>query len=526
MLISPFEPVYQEVYQRMLDAIKKSTFLVRAPIILPASEIGNSFVLSDLTPGIEVQIIIDGKEYTRLIPDNATKTITIYLQPGKRHLVEARDDAGNRSLLLVACTYYATMLASLAQDWFENIRRDLEDHERQLTSRYSSRLLEHRLNFENLFPRTRAFRRQLVRMGVRSLVNEMTTERGVVDLTTAGTAQTPIVVPVASPKDVFSPNIHRLYNDAADFGGYEFHIWLFNMCVASWAAFVRLANNLDDNIMEILEVKESKVVVKVGGTTTEQHVFDFTSAACGLEGILAEFLDCMASIRAFIRTTIVSDYAIEAYGYFLDTEVENVLGGRWLDSGSALDSGVVLDTEDDIDPTAAGGDGWVGTGLSQRTDEAGVDTVVQSVATLATLSTVYDGPSVTPLQTQGLQVELDHAITTTATGDIVVVGMSTVTGYIQIINNTFDVADSIIIAGTPFTYNVDWVPGPLAEFTASEIANAITAAPPWPGIVAIASGLSPIIALYVAYVGPPPVVTLAVVDGATPNFVISGPQLA
>jgi len=524
MLISPFEPVYHSVYARMLDAIKTTDFLIKAPIILPASETGTDFTLTDLTPGIGVTISVDGKEYTKVVPDNESKTITINLLPRKRHLVEARDDAGNVSSVLVACTYYATMLSGLADDWFTNVRRDLEDHERQLNSRYSSRLLEHRLNFENLLPRTRSFRRQLVRMGVKSLVNEMTTEQGVMDLTTAATAQTAIVNPVASPKVVFSPHVHPLFSSAADFGGFEFHIWLFNMCVASWAAFIRLANNLDDDIMKLLSVKESTVTVDVGGTV-EQHVFDFSNIDCGLESILAEFMDCMSAVRAFILTTISSDYAIEAYGYFLDTEVEDALGGRWLDSETELDSGVVLDTEDDIDPIAAGGDGWVGTGLSGRTDFAGVDTVVQRVETLATLSAVYDGPAITPLQTQGLAVEVGQAITTTSDGNIVVVGLATVTGYIQLINNSFDALDSILINGVPFTFNVDWVAGSVSRFTAVNIATPINAIPPFPGLVAVASGVSPIIALYVPYAGPPPAVTLSVVDGATTNFVISGPVL-
>jgi len=529
MLISPFEQVYHSVYQRMLDAVKASTFLLRAPIIIPASATGTDFTISELTPGIGVQISVDGKEYVRFVPAQETETHTLILEPSKRHLVEARDDAGNVSSTLVASAYYATMLGGLAQDWFTNVRRDLEDHERQLTSRYSSRLLEHRLTFENLLPRTRAFRRQLVRMGAKSLVNEMTSGQGVLDLTAAGTAQTPLVYPVASSKTVFAPHVHPLFNEAADFGGFEFHIWLFNTCVASWAAFIRLANNLDDDIMKLLEVGESKVVVDVGGTI-EQHVFDFSQIGCGLESILSEFLDCMAAIRAFILTTISSEYVIEAYGYFLDTEVENVLGGRWLDSPIPLDSGVVLDTEDDIDPTVAGGDGWVGTGLSDRTDAHGVDTVVQGVATFATFTQFYEGPAITPLQTQGLSVDLDHAITTTSDGDIVVVGLDTVTGYIQIINNTFDAGDAVVIAGLPFTLGIGppplWSAGLTGRFTAVNIAAAINAAPPWPGIVAIASTLSPIVALYVPYVGPPPVVTLAVIDAPTNNFVISGPQLA
>lgn len=509
----------------MLDAIKDSNFLLTAPIIIPASEIGNSFTISEMNVGIGVTIYANNKEITRFVPENSSKTLTFRLDPGKKHYIVAKDDAGNTSSVLVACTYYATMLAGLAQDWFAHVRRDLEDHERQLNSRFSSRLLEHRVSFENLLPRTRSFRRQLVRMGAKSLVNEMTTEQGVIDLTTAGTSQTPIVMPVASPKTTFSPHVYPIFNTASSFGGFEFHIWLFNSCVASWSAFIRLANNLDDDIMKLIEVGESSVKVEVDGIL-EEHVFDFTSIDCGLESILAEFLDCMASIRSYIRTTISSEYVFELYGYELDVEVSSPLGGRWLDSDTGLDSGVTLDTEDDIDPMAAGGDGWVGTGLSGRNDFAAVDTVVKRVDTFATYSPIYEGPASTPLQTQGLSSDLDHAIAATSSGSITVVGSATVTAYIQIINNSFDSGDTITVGGVPFVYGAafDWVAGPIAEDTAVNIANAMNAAPPVAGFVAIASGLSPIVAMYVPYVGPPPVVTLSVIDGATTNFVISGPQ--
>jgi hypothetical protein len=524
MIISPFEQVYHSVYSRMLDAIVPSNFLLTAPIILPASEDGTDFTLTELTPGIAVTIDIDGKEVAQFVPDAESHTLTINLTPGRKQLVTAVDDAANRSSVLVASVYYATMLAGLAEDWFTNIRRDLEDHQRQLESKFSSRLLEHRLSFENLLPRTRAFRRQLVRMGVKALVSEMTTGRGVVDLTVAGTAQTPIVNPVASSKTVFAPHVHPLFPDAADFAGFEFHVWLLNTCVASWLAFIRLANNLDDDILKLLEVGESKVVVDASGTI-EQHVFDFTASGCGLESILSEFLDCLSSIRAFILITISSDYAFELYGYHLDTEVDNPLGGRWLDSGDPLDSGVTLDTEDDIDPLAAGGDGWIGTGLDGRLDGAALDTLIKKVVPIADLERVYEGPAITALQTQALDTGMGYSIVTTSDGDITVVGMTTVIGWVQVVDNNFDPGDAVVINAVPFTLGIDWVAGLNASLSAQNIATAINGAPPWPGIVAVASGLSPLVALYVPYVGPPPVVTLAVVDGATTNFMVSGPQL-
>ncbi|MEE8150644.1 MAG: hypothetical protein V3T43_02870 [Nitrosomonadaceae bacterium] len=102
-------------------------------------------------------------------------------------------------------------------------------------------------------------------------------------------------------------------------------------------------------------------------------------------------------------------------------------------------------------------------------------------------------------------------------------------GFVDVINNTFDVGDAITINGTSLTLGAEWAAGIDTDASAIAIKDAINGAGALTGVVTAAiNGSNPsridITSVVFGTVGD--AITLAETDGATDNFTLSGANLA
>lgn len=352
--IRPASVPYESVYQGLLANVTPGSQFLRAPVVLPYTEnLATPFII-DGNIGDVVEIYINSRLYTRRTLSLTQNEIGLQLVPG-RNFIQVKTGSEDY-LLLVAATNYATFLRAWAQQFYNYVLVKLEDIERQLNSRFSLRAVEHQISFQDLLPPTRVFRTLAGKMAVRALINETGTTRGVNDIATAASNTTPVVVPTTVSLTTFEPAVYHLYDRAHDFGGHEFNLWIPNIAAASWAAFLKLANNLDDDIIKLTKVSDSRVSFEFQGVP-ETHVFDFEDAGNDITSIITRLLDCFFSISVSVEQATETDAAFCAWQYFGELKVDNPLGIHALDAETQLDSGHQLDSTDDSDPLT---DGWLG----------------------------------------------------------------------------------------------------------------------------------------------------------------------
>lgn len=367
----PFEYPYQEAYERVLNAIPPGNFLQRAPFILPYREGLPTDFLITTDVGNVVQVRQGDSIIREFVAVTQTTVVQIVLAQG-RNTLSARTSIESAPII-VAAVHYATYLAGWAEQWYFNIEAKLEEHRLQLTSRFGLRAIENQLTFQDLLPATRVMRILAGKLAVKSMLSLGGSTQGVDELVSAVTGTSPVVVPTLMSLTRFEPAVYPIHLRAHDFSGFEFHLWLLNLCSTEWATFVHLCNNLPDDIARLITVTDRQVVVErnaangPGTGVREVHSFDSDSAGCSVVDILTRFFDCFARIRMYVRMQMLANYAFCAYSYPFDLVVTRPLGVRLFDTNVPFDSGTPLDSAEESDPYATAR-GWMGLPLIRRFD--------------------------------------------------------------------------------------------------------------------------------------------------------------
>lgn len=322
--VKPFEGLYED----LIASIPAGTQWHKGPVTLPLSS-------SELTPfilegdvGDVVDVFHNNRLIHRLTLDTPSLQLSIMLVAGK-NFIQVRT-SGEDFLLLVVATNYATTLRGFAEDFFYNIDTKFQDAKNQLDSPLSLRATEHQIGFQELLPSTRAMRILAGKLAVRSLINETGTTRGVDDIITAASNTTPVVQPTMVDLEFFEPSIRSLYSTAHDEGGFAFHIWVPSVCIGTWAAFIKLMDNLEPSIAELISVSDELVTLNFLGRR-EQHHFDSEENSCSILSLLSA--DCLPIVVS-VLSTIESELAFCAWRYPFDVVVELALGRARLDSRS------------------------------------------------------------------------------------------------------------------------------------------------------------------------------------------------
>lgn len=307
------------------------------------------------TPGETASIYINKRLVLQVDVVTPTTILDLPIHGGQNTILVKQ--AGDTYQTLLVAARYAVYLSALADETFESVERHLiEQFEQHFASFFSIRLTEHQLEFADLLPATLSYQTLLGKFAVRAITSESSTTRGVDDIVSAVTVSTPYVEETIATTDVNVPN--PKWSDAQDFGGYRFHLWLPNTCVASWYGFVRLLDMVRGPDLQLVSATDARVSVNQGGAV-QNYYFDTTASQCtNLDDPCEDDYHIWARIRSYMQVWVCP------WSYPFDVEVTLPLGRSHFDGGEALDSGTLLDSLQETAPP----DGWVGTNLSNRFD--------------------------------------------------------------------------------------------------------------------------------------------------------------
>jgi len=324
--ISHVSTVYESLYTDLLDGIPAGSQWAKGPVTLPLTpEKPTSFIVEG-DVGSAVDIFLNNSKATTVVLTSQAQEVKLQLVAGK-NFISVRTSSES-FLVLVVAVRYAVTLRGYAENLFFHSWVKFQDAFRQINSDISLRTVEHQIEFQHLLPPTRAARLLAGKMAVRALINETGTTRGVDDIVTAASGTTPVVVPTEVDLEFFEPAVRLLYPTAQDEGGFAFHIWVPNLCLGTWSAFVKLMDNLDPSIAELESVSDEKVSLTYLGRK-ESHLFDSSGRECSLTSLLT--IDCLP-ITVSVDMTMFSTFAFCAWAYSFDIATELVLGRTRLDS--------------------------------------------------------------------------------------------------------------------------------------------------------------------------------------------------
>jgi hypothetical protein len=324
--IIPVTTAYETLYAELLASIPAGNQWHRADVIVPNSFDPTPFIIEG-NVGDVVQIYLNDAFVTSITLTSQAEQVGIRLEHSKKNFIYVRSAAGS-ALLLVVSANYATILKGYAEDYFFNVGVKFDDAENQLNSELSLRSVEHQIDFQEYLPPTRSMRSLAGKMAVRALINESGSTRGVDDIVAAASHTTPLVVPTTVDLFTYEPSVYPVFSGAHDEGGFEFHVWTPNICVGTWAAFIKLMDNLGYDIAELQSVSDEKVSLAYLGRT-ESHGFDFETDACSITSLLTQ--DCLPIVVS-VALTIEAEIAFCMWRYPFDVVVESALGRPRLDS--------------------------------------------------------------------------------------------------------------------------------------------------------------------------------------------------
>jgi hypothetical protein len=311
--IVPQETVSTATCNRLLDEVPASNFILKRQYTLPYSFDSTTFELRSVTPNSAVEIVAvrrglpgDPDETQRyvVIPSNAVEPVRLRLGRGT-NVISAYDQFGRSSTIVVAATTYASILCGYAREIYNTSRINVDEQETAIFSPVSTRLAEPFIQFGDLLPDVRSQQTLAAKLAIRGLVSGAGRQGGVTDLLSGLALSTPVWKEQAPEKTYFEPATIPLFNSNEAMGGLEAHVWLPNLCVRRWLAFVRYIDAAPG--YSLVQVSESEVIFRTPAGDLRRHVFDFAADECSLTALAYENT-CFDAIELGI--TIYSDTEI------------------------------------------------------------------------------------------------------------------------------------------------------------------------------------------------------------------------
>lgn len=352
----------------------------------------------------------------------ASEVVTVGVQLGRginKITMTVMNRENETSLLIVNATTIVSIFEAFSRVIYTEAFRIIEEQERAISSRLATRLLEPFISFQDLLPDIQSLKILATRFAAKGLIHSVGTDLGVTELIKSLSLTTPVYRKMDKDSEELFPPLDPWTNNASQFGGQEAHVWLPNVGIASWLAFLSYIKNQPD-LFEVLSVSEGEVVIRYQGEL-QRHQFDFD--AFGTDFLISQATtECFKSIIITVTMDVLLTFKICAAAYTFDLFIDesNLLGDcrRTLDSGIVLDSDCVFDG-DPVDPFT---DGWEGLSLTGRFEQDSpfthpLDTFVVPSSAYTGSVCGYEGFYTQLVENQRYEPEIDVDIT--------------VTGYIQ-----------------------------------------------------------------------------------------------
>ena len=299
----------------------------------------------------------------------SSSVVTTGIQLGQgRNLVTVQ--VMNRSMdidyLIINATTITAIWESFARVLYSVSTRIVDEQKRAISSELATRLLEPFISFQELLPDVQSLKVLALRLVSKGLIHSVGTNLGVTELTKALGLTTPVYSFMDKDSFELYPALDPWVKSGSQFGGREAHVWLPNVAIAGWLAFLSFISSQPD-LYDIIQISESEVVIKYQGKI-QKHFFDFNKA--GTSFLLSQATtECFKSIIISVTMDSLQTLrmCVGTYTFDLYITENNLLGDCRpnFDSPIDLDSGCPLDT-DSIDPFT---DGWIDLSLSGRFEQ-------------------------------------------------------------------------------------------------------------------------------------------------------------
>lgn len=302
------------------------------------------------------------KEF-QVVQNSEVITVPIQLSQGINFL---RFDNGEEEFLLIIRT---SNIASLWEAWirvmYSNSIRVNERLKQAAFSNFGTRLIEPFLSFQNLLPDLKSLQVLSTRLIARGLIHNVGEQVGLTDLISGLALTTPVYYNMGKKTYSIDP-LDQWYNQGVSFGGREAHVWIPNVGINNWQAFLTFIGNQQDVYTPQL-ITDTNVIVDYQGDRLNLN-FDLDSFGSDYLISLAKE-ECFASVSVSASTEIENEYDICVATYPFDLLIDGAhpIGSnrRSLDSGIPFDSGINFDSNK-YDPFPTG---WVGLSLSGRFEQ-------------------------------------------------------------------------------------------------------------------------------------------------------------
>ncbi len=321
-----------------------------------------------------------------VVPINDIFVVSLPLRKGENQIDVFTENDG--AFTSVIASHVGTFITAYAREIFNSTQNALDEQTRALFSKFSSRMAEMLIPFQDLYANPKSLRTLISRFITRAYMTKNSSTQGVRDFGAALLGTTPIFVPTKTDESIFKPDVMPLFRRQLEFSGFEAHTWIPNYEIAHWLTFIKLVDAAR-NYYTIQEIGESEVLVTAGGIP-ETHRFNFDDPEATAYSEFS-FTDFRIVVEILNKFDII--FCAAGYPFDLFVNADNPLGQKRLtfDSLVSFDSGELLD-QPAIDP---GDDGWVGFPLSGRFErftlnETPIEHALDSLFIIPALSSELD----------------------------------------------------------------------------------------------------------------------------------------
>ena len=383
----------------MVDQIPAGKMYLQSETMIPRSILPQRFVL-ETTTHAPVHIFVNNALVKTHIPRSAYDVIELSVQGVANIMV--RNDIDAPVFLTVTATHMVMMFDALAATLYDVAGRTAEHYLALFTSPWASFIIDWLLPWQKELPDVRSARHMSLKMAANSMFNGWGQDGGVRDMASVFTSTTPVLHRCQNPQ-TWQPELYQPYTSGDDQFGWDFHLWLPNLCVNRWHAFLRYVNNQDK--YDFVRFNEDVIMLQQRGSQYfQQHIFDNTGKGCSYHDLLMA-MGCMDrwTIAGVLSLTSEPSFCMWAHGFDASVELPGI-GGSFFDSGSTFDLGATFDSVYDIDLKT---DYWLGTSLSHFTDSGSCFDTYSPLALLPQdQDCCWDGPDTKVLSTMRLDASV------------------------------------------------------------------------------------------------------------------------
>ena len=342
LTIRPRQTVYDEAIAlaKSDTPVEKSAFYLRRAYMVPWTVNDTTFVLTTSEPTAKHTVNLN-REYTiSFIPGASQFEVSLPLLKGANR-VEVRT-ASQVGTCNVGATAVETWFQALGRAFYRSFLRDIQEFRDQLSSPLTTLLSGHLLPYSDLFIPSEYPRLHQTKLAISTyLGGRAGFSDGVMRIASALYYCTPHVTRVEDAEYLY-PNLYtpvvgmQTSPSLGEVHGRLFDVWSPNVCLASKAALLRLAQNIgspdvpSEAPFTAVSVDDRQILLRTG-EVIDVHRIDPLDVDCSS---INDNVICDLGVRAFVDMSSVRQAVLTSPQVPLDATVTRPVNFGFFDSGT------------------------------------------------------------------------------------------------------------------------------------------------------------------------------------------------